>query len=585
MIRKLVLIAFVLLSAGNILKAQVVYFNGLGRALVTTDNIGGVAMDPDPAAGLTDTINPRSGTGGYTIFDLGVNAQPNENLRAHALLRIRNEFGGFYGDGSFLEFRQLRLDGVLGKVFKYEIGDVDLMLTPYTLYNFEEMYNDFEADVFAIRRSIVHYENFNFGNKWRLQGFNGSAAFQYEKGIERLGFRAFATRTNRTNFLNVPDRVLAGGRIDVKQSKYLSVGLNATNFFDIVTTVPSDLTNYNNRVFTGDFASTLDLDAFRFKLFGEGGLSNYSYDLDGVNVTRTDDNYFYDMGLSGEYKPLQAKVAVSYRNVQPDFLSPGAQTRRIFDGGIGDLDHQIYPFLGNQEVYRNPMLFDRITQEYGLRNLTIQPTLMPFLPQYNNITPYGTATPNRQGFTATVSAGEDDKILKFNATADLLTEIVGVGSPGTRTFTGLRGGMVLNVNRILGWEKAIALNGGIRYEDTRREQNPINFQSTLYDAGLSIEVLTGLDILGGYKLLVASGNEFVPVYDSFNFISDYDDLSLDLTEDILAFGVRYRFSNNSYFTFQGHFAGFTNRVNITGDERFPGNYSINQAFLNYTMVF
>src|SRR6185437_3065995 len=176
----IILISF--FAATSISEAQTVYFNGLGRALVTSDGSKGSiydttsAQNPNNVHGShADTASPKRGVGGYTIFDLGVNAQPNETLRASAIFRIKNVFGGFYGDGSFITFRQLRLDGIISKVVKYEIGDIDLGLTPYTLYNFDESYHDYEADVFAIRRSVVHYENFNFGNKWRLQGAHAQA--------------------------------------------------------------------------------------------------------------------------------------------------------------------------------------------------------------------------------------------------------------------------------------------------------------------------------------------------------------------------------------------------------------------------
>src|SRR5690606_26351041 len=138
--KNLLFVAILAISIVNFAEAQGVYFNGLGRAIVTNDNLSGLALDSDSIGSIPDSKHDRKGTGGYTLFDLGINAQPSENLRANAILRVRNEFGGFYGDGSFLEFRQLRLDGILNKVVKYEIGDIDLSMTPYTLYNFSEMY-------------------------------------------------------------------------------------------------------------------------------------------------------------------------------------------------------------------------------------------------------------------------------------------------------------------------------------------------------------------------------------------------------------------------------------------------------------
>src|SRR5690606_21138944 len=115
----------------------------------------------------------------------------------------------------------------------------------------------------------------------------------------------------------------------------------------------------------------------------------------------------------------------------------------------------------------------------------------------------------------------------------------------------------------------------------------IDLQSTLIDAGLTWEVYKGLDILGGYKMISAKGNEIVNARDSYNQIIGYGNIDtylynyndLDIKEGVVAFGMRYRFGKNSYFTAQGHFSDFVNNNNKSN------NYDIKQLFLNYTMIF
>ena len=51
------------------------------------------------------------------------------------MFRIRNELGGFWGGGVSFNVRQLTLKGVAGNKVKYEVGDIDLKMTPYTLFN------------------------------------------------------------------------------------------------------------------------------------------------------------------------------------------------------------------------------------------------------------------------------------------------------------------------------------------------------------------------------------------------------------------------------------------------------------------
>lgn len=573
-------VAILAISMLNMAEAQTVYFNGLGRAIVTNDNLKGLALDPDSLGSRPDTANARKGTGGYTLFDLGVNAQPGENLRASAILRVKNEFGGFYGDGTNLQFRQLRLDGVLNKVVKYEIGDIDLGMTPYTLYNFSEMYHDYEADIFAIRRSIVQYENFNFGNKWRLQGFNTSTALKFEKGIEKIGINAFATRTRRTNFMDIPDRLLVGGQVNVVQSKFLKAGFNYVKFFDVVNSVQSPIIkNFDNEVMTGDFRLAYEFaETVEAALYGEVGRSQYKYDVVNTDEAVANDDYFYDLGVSGKYKPLDLKVFASYRYVGAFFSSPSAQTRRIYDFG----EPSVFPTVGNNEEFaRLPIMYDRFTDEQ-IRNLTIQSGLMAYLPQYNAITPYGIATPNRKGLTAGISAGGEDKIYSADVIIDVLSEVSGEGTStdnNKRDFLGAKGGASLSLNKIVGFEKNLVLTGGFRYEKVTRVDNAIDFNSLLLDAGITAEIIKQFDLMAGYKRLAANGNEFLSVRDVSNLIVGYQAFQIDSKQDILAIGARYRFSRNTFLSIQGLWVNY--------DDNFSkfNNYKINQAFLSYTMVF
>jgi hypothetical protein len=639
---KKLLIILLIFAAGQSLNAQVVYWNGLGRALVTNERLKGIAEDANkknPNGTGRDSLNARKGTGGYTIFDLGVNAQPNEGLRASAILRIKNEFGGFYGDGSTLIFRQLRLDGVLNKFLKYEIGDIDMGLTPYTIYNFDESYHDYEADVFSNRRSVVHYENFNYGNKWRVQGFNAAANLKFAKGIEKIGIRGFATRNRSALFSKYPDRLMMGGRLDLVQSKVFQIGGNYITMFDIYQTQITQLANFNNKVLTGDFKLNLENEKIGVALFGELGNSTLKYDTTGsfdagggiITNSIHQKGYFYDLGASAKIKPIGFKLTASYRSVQPNFSSPAAQTRRINDYGVyttantpttsqgvapnasyttNALDYRsqaIFPTVGNNSnsLTRLPSILDRFSQE-NLRNLSIQPLLMSFLPQYNNITPYGIATPNRQGITLAAALGEEEKAFKGDVTVDLLSEVQGdkiIANGNKRKFTGIRGGFVLSIGKLLKWEKIITLNAGIRHEHTTRAGDTsgvgsgINFTSNLIDAGLTAEIVKNFDLLAGYKLLSAKGVEYISILNSLNgnlpVALQQSRYAINQNQGVFAFGFRYRFTKNTYFTAQGHFMSFVNNKNNFGEKpsknpaAFPqnGNYKINQLFLNYTMVF
>jgi len=591
--KKVLVVVALLISAAYVSNAQVVYWNGLGRALVTGSWLNGNALKPDPSVGQPkDTTSFRKSTDGYTIFDLGINAQPNEALRAAVILRLSNSFGGFYGDGSQFIFRQLRLDGVISKKVKYEIGDIDIGLSQYTLYNFSEIYNDYESDILRQRRSVVEYENFNFGNKWRMQGANMETNLRFTQGIEKIGLRFFATRNKRYTAATTPDRFMIGGRIDLMQSRNIQVGMNYVYLWDALRTInsPAVTPTNKNEVLTGDFKLSHFMDKIDLSLYGEVGMSNNAYSVNAMTDTIKTTDHFYDVGASVKYKPLLLKFWVNYRDVGANFFSSGAQTRRIYDYGTPNL----FSYLVNTENsiaqpgiiapgVRQPTMLDFVSDQ-NMRNLNLQNSLMVYNPAYNNITPYGQATPNRKGFTIGGSIGNSEKLIKADIIADLLSERVSVGdtvSKELRKYTGVKGGLSFNVHKLLRFEKSFVVTLGGRYENTvRTGVNAINLKSTLVDAGLTVEVVKQLDLIGGLKYISAKGTESIYFRNIYNEISNpFISYNLDQTQTLFSYGARYRFSKNTYFSVNGvrQIVKYTQQNNL--------NYNIDQVFFNYTMIF
>ncbi|MFM7024258.1 MAG: hypothetical protein ACKOXB_14900 [Flavobacteriales bacterium] len=572
-------LATLLILGSKSASAQVLYFNGLGRAIVTNDDFRG-------NVNFNDNKTPRKATGGYSLFDLGVNVQPSEYLRAAASLRARNAFGGFYGDGSMINFRQIKLDGIISKKVKYEIGDIDLQLTPYTLFNSYESYYDHEAEIFAQRRKIVYYENFNNGNKWRLQGANINATLVFDKGIEKIGIQAFATRIARANYFNniIPDRIQYGGRIDMLQSKHFSAGLNYIALSDLAGTSPSPAVVLDNQVATGDFKFNFDVSNITLSLYGEGGGSDYTYTSS--DSTRNKQDYFYDAGISASYKPYKLKVFASYRNVGADFNSPGAQTRRYFDNATSAL-FPTYSVNG-VSMNRTSSLLDRYADESDVRNATITDTLLQYNPMYNNITPYGLATPNRQGISVGASLGDDEKIIKADVAVNMLSELRPEINNGSRKYMGIKGGFNFNVHKLAQWEKMLVISAGVNYENTKRDlaPNTINLSSTTIDAGIVVEALKSFDVLLGYKMMTAKGNEFYSSRNSFNQVvtNPVTVMNFGYNQSVFAAGLRLRHSKNAFTTLQYHALNVKDSINKNAEGN-DTKYTINQIFINYTLIF
>ncbi|HXA01924.1 MAG TPA: hypothetical protein VNW99_08050 [Cytophagaceae bacterium] len=542
------------------------YLTGLGRTIVTNNKLNGNVIK-------NDALTPNKGVSGYMLFDLGANLRASENLRCNAILRVKNPFGTFFGEGVTFQFRQIQLMGRIAKTVDYQIGDINVEMTPYTVHAAPEMYHQYESEIFKMRRNIVNYENFVIGNAWRLQGVQGFATFPFPRNVESIKVHAFAVRTNATNDVTVPDRILAGGRVTLKQSNAFYVGVNYVGLQDIPIS-NSDI-DYTNHVVTGDGKISSDKENVILSLSMEGGFSTYNNFRTSDKTTVSYNDYFFDIGTSEVFKPFKMKVFANYKDVGPQFSSPSAQTTRINVLATPEL----FSKFQNNSVNRPQMLFDRFTQE-GIYNRAISPVLLPFLPQYGNISPYGAATPNRRGFSAGLASDTSIKVFTAEFKADLLTEIIGEGVTDLRKFTGLKGGILFNVGKLLNLKRMLSVNLGERYEKTTRGGFvPVNLSSTLIDAGISMEVINKIDLLVGVKSLSAKGNEYMGVRDQFNQFSSFTALNLNIKEKIYSFGARVRFSTNAYFTVNYNRASSQNNMNTTL------NYNINQLFINYTVIF
>ncbi|MDB5274052.1 MAG: hypothetical protein JWO58_2419, partial [Chitinophagaceae bacterium] len=504
------LLAIVIWATSITANAQVLNKNttfkigGLGRSILTSDKLSGDLVQGD-------TLSPKKGLGGYTLFDMNMDLTINKIFNANAILRVKNPYGSFYGQDTKFEFRQLQFRGQIGRTLKYELGDIYVGMTPYTLYNSKDpSASRFESDVFKARRDILEYENFYVGNKWRLQGLQLNYGLDSVLSMQRIALNVFGIRTNVTNDGSVPDRILFGGRLDVIQSSKFRVGLNAVNFSDLA--VSQSNISIRNEVYTADAALTLQNDVFLLGVGIEGGTSAYNYQNKSGDTSNSNHDFFVQPDLKIGVKPVKLVVNGSYRNVGAQFNSPTAQTQRVNAG----VNPSIFPLVNQNTTARGQMMFDRFTNETGYNRSIVQ-TLGVFLPQYGNITPYGQATPNRVGFSGGIATDTSLKNFAAEVQVDLLSEINGVGTTDLRKFTGIRGGFVINVGGLAKLNRVIDLSAGIKNETTKRDgPAAVDFKSTIIDAGLSIETLRKVDIIGGIKLLTAKGNEYLPLRNNYN---------------------------------------------------------------------
>ena len=323
MIKKTLIVLFVILSNYIFGQQKKFQINGAARGYFFSNELN---IDES-----LDTITTRKANYGHTLLDMGVNLFPNNNTEVLAMFRIRNELGGFWGGGVSFDVRQLSLKGVAADVVRYELGDIDLKMTPYTLFNYQEEGVINEGDVFALRRDIVHYDMFyNNNNSWRMQGAKANFGLEFNGLIKSLDFKTFITRQRATDGILEPERLFGGGTIKLVQSDNLSLAFNTVNIFDLEGTIPDSI-QYKNNVHTFNLNYSKDLnEKIKLDFKSEAGISNARYINYADNrAPETMNDWFYDVSVVSNFKGKNTSITLGYKDVGADFLSPGAQTKRI----------------------------------------------------------------------------------------------------------------------------------------------------------------------------------------------------------------------------------------------------------------
>jgi hypothetical protein len=302
----------------------------------------------------------------------------------------------------------------------------------------------------------------------------------------------------------------------------------------------------------------------------EGGGSFYNFR---DNLSETDTSY-KDFVISSDVEYLLKdkglKFGLDVKRVGALFSSPTAQSRRY--------NPLTAPGLFS-EVKSAQSYYDRFTDE-AVYNNSINVNLMPYFNIFNNLSPYGDATPNRFVVGATFTTDTSITSLESSVRFDYGTEVVGEGGEAKRTFLVLTGGGIAHLGTYLNMNRLFDVNAGIRYESTSRNEGAkIALNSLLLDLGASVEAVKKMDLLVGVKYFSAKGNEFTTVRDGFNLVTNFNEVNYDVSELVLSGGARIRFSEKQSFTIN------YNLVNFSDERTESAAYNLGQLFLNYTGKF
>ena len=511
-----------------------------------------------------DTMNLTKANYGHSLIDLGILVRPSYNTEIATEFRLRNELGGFWGGAVTFGIRKLTLKGVVNDAIRYKIGDIDIEMTPYSLYNnnYQDVVN--EATVFQIAREVIDYENYFSGNTWRQQGIQSSYGFYLNnETFKSIDVNLFSTRNRTADPSSAsPERLFSGGQIGLNTS-YGLITFNSANLFDLKNTV-IDMNLYYNSVNTVSANISL-ADLPKFSLNYEGGTSKSNYEnlIDEETVTIQD--YFWNLGLV--YSPTNKfSVSVNGINTGPQFRSPSAQNVRL---GYSSSSN-VFPTIGNNLAVRNMGLIDYLYNDVFYYK-TFDSQLDLYNPAFSNALPYGLSTPNRKGFSVSLDELVIREQFNLSSKIHMMSEIIGSGTIHLKSF------MKIIAKANYDYKKWSA-NAGLAYESTSRDgqaYEKIELSSMLFDFGLDFDLTDQLSILFGTKYHIADGNELLAVYDSYNNPLYFDPTSYDQKQMLNSIGLMVNFSELSKLT--ASLSSFSQKA--------EQEYNFNQLQLLYRLNF
>lgn len=495
---------------------------------------------------IPDNTTAKANNGGYALFDLGFDITPNKNTEILGMFRINNQYGGFYGAGVTFDIRQLWIKGIIADVVRYQLGDINVKQTPFTLYNHNEDQTISMPKVFDLQRQIVNYESFYKDNSWRQQGLSLDWGLEFNSPVKEINFNGYLLRLNATNFAQTSERLMGGGTVEGKFGEHVVVAYNLASIFDVSGTALNNQL-YHNTVQTGSFKYSLNPWKIPVKLEGEFGTSAFGIDQDTLAPELND--YFVHSAISSQSKNKESKYKwnfkLGYLNVGPDFRSPGAQSKRI--------DYSTQPGLFNrykQSQMDRPISWGDAQWQIPLYRIGISTKLMDFNYLVNPVLPYGIATFNRQGIYVDGSVNLGSVHNTLNVSHYELSEIRGQGTEELRKFRMSKLELSNKLGNYFHWNRTLNLTHSISYQSSRRNSN-FEFEQTDYQliqgsTGLEWEFSPKLEWLVGYTLSYGKGNETRAERNIYAEIVDFKPIAIDQRHSVFSTGMRCNFGENAY---------------------------------------
>ena len=553
---------FLPLLAQSQVKSKI-WYDGNTRVMYNRDALEGVLKE-------TDTVSTRSNGSGFTIVDLGLHFTPISDIEISSEIRLRNEFGGMWGNRSQVELRTLSAKGVVNNKIAFSVGDLYLKQTKFTLYNYDQEFSLYEPSVFKFYRDFINYENFYQSNHWRLQGFQSNFSYNMYNLIEQIDIDGFTARVRGLEWLGDPELLMLGGSAVFRLNNNLNIGSHYINSFEVRSSANTTVA-YHNPVLNIQLSYSGVSKGIPYKALLEGGFSKRGWDGDSL-APEIKGNFIKGSIYSESEKGI---FNMEFRYVDTDFRSIGAQTRRVDYNNI----NTTYPYYSNNYTQRKVTMLD-IMSDPNIYNQSLSTSLMNYNPMYSAVSPYGDATPNRVGLIAQIQKVDITDFFSAKLQSQYFSEVIGQGTTEKRRYNKSAVYSSIDLDRILSLKNSVIIEGSMDVEMVKRGGNDfekIDFSSILYSGSILIELIKDLKIVAGAKIFSVDGNEFVAERDIYDQINDYENKSYDSKETVLIGGLQYHFTDEIYFTMQ------YNQFNVLDNTNIQDEFNMGRLIFMFNM--
>jgi hypothetical protein len=522
-----------------------------GRAQYPSFELGGLARGVADVGLLSpeDTVVQDVSVESHALYDLALRGEITPKAQVYIELRLGTNLALFDTSASYAQVRRVVLSGSLLDNWSYEIGDVDVAWTPFTIWNSPSEGVVNESMLFAQWRQLQNYENFSVTEAWRLRGARFHGGWTRDSGT-KLKSSSFISRIQESDEVFRPDVIFAGSALEWIRNR-ASLAIRAQDFATLGSTVIEGKSSHVVG-FSGEASWTCDYWTLRGEAGGSLATRLVEDEVQVYPAGAVRGGYWHLSGTFQFKEDWQARV--SARSVSDTYISPGAQTKRI----LYSQSPQVFPLLNNGQWGRSLMQGDLLTARTHFQqgrpwNRVLQRGLMHFDPRYGTAMPYGLATPNRRALSADLEQGKPEDLWSIRASLSILQDLTPEGSPNRRHFLNTLLSGHANLDQWWHGSRTVRLQGGWQRQRVSRAEaalEPVNVIVNVLDAGLDWFVSETLVMSYGIKRIAAEGLDYLALRNQDFTVIGFDRVDLNVRDELHAWGLTWRLNENTEATLQ-----------------------------------